>query len=192
MHAFVRRSLSRGAAAVAVVAFASAAAQAQVNPFSLGVSGGAVVPTGDFGNRYNTGYGINGIIAVRVPVAPVSFRGEVGYARNTAKLSDDINLRAISGVANLVFNLAAGPAVTVRPYLIGGAGVYNLKVDLDGVDEGELLGGDDTDTKFGLNGGIGIELPLSGISAFGEVRFTSVFVEGSNLNFVPITVGIRF
>lgn len=197
MHVFVRRSLARGAAAVAALAITAgvAAAQAAVNPFSLGISGGAVVPTGEFGEDFETGYAVNGIIGLRLPAVPIAFRGEVGYARNNAKISDDVRLRTISGVANAVFNLAAGPTTMIRPYLIGGVGAYNLKFDVEGVDEDELeevLGENTSETKLGLNGGIGVELPLSGISVFGEVRFTSVFTEGSNLNFVPITVGIRF
>jgi hypothetical protein len=43
--------------------------------------------------------------------------------------------------------------------------------------------------------GGGLEIPLSGITVFGDVRFQQVRVgeEGeSNFNIVPIKIGIRF
>lgn len=207
-----------GAAASLVCTAAPAAAQlGPVNPFSFGVSGGAVVPVGDFGDGAKTGFGVNGLIGIRVPASPVSFRGEVGYTRNDVKDFDG-NVRTISGVANVLLSASPGPTVVARPYLIGGVGVYNLKGTITFDDDIILddasprlnaVGGapirqpaarrvlrqqtaSDSETKFGLNGGVGVELPLSGISAFGEVRFVSVFTEGSHLNYIPITVGIRF
>lgn len=209
-------------AAPAALLFAAAPAAAQlgpVNPFSFGVSGGAVVPIGDFGDGTKAGFGVNALVGIRVPASPVSFRGEVGYTRNDLKGGFDGNVRTISGVANVLLSASPGPTVVARPYLIGGVGLYNLKGTIS-FDDNVILDGaaprlaavggvpmrrpaarsallqqqveSESVTKFGLNGGVGVELPLSGISAFGEVRFVSVFTEGSHLNMIPITVGIRF
>jgi opacity protein-like surface antigen len=52
--------------------------------------------------------------------------------------------------------------------------------------------GSDSETKFGLNGGAGIEFGLSGLATFVEARFHSVFTEDSKTNFVPISFGIKF
>src|ERR1041385_8708534 len=41
------------------------------------------------------------------------------------------------------------PGTGIPPYLIGGAGIYNLKPDIDEGDD------PDSDNKFGVNGGIG-------------------------------------
>jgi hypothetical protein len=179
-------SLALGAAVV--LAATPAAAQAPVNPFSFGISAGAAIPTGDLGDAANTGFSVDGIIAIRTPTSPVGFRGEVGYTRFGFKGGDDVNLRVISGVANLVLPFSAAPTAVVRPYVIGGVGAYNLKVTADGVDDDDS----DSETKVGLNAGIGVEIPLSGITGFGEVRFTSVFTEQRKTNFVPIRFGIRF
>jgi opacity protein-like surface antigen len=182
-------SLALSAAAVALAA-APAAAQGPVNPVSFGLSAGAAIPTGDFGDAANTGFSVDGIIALRTPTSPVGFRGEVGYTRFGLKGSDDVNLRLISGVANLVLPFSAAPTAVVRPYVIAGVGAYNGKFTVDDVDDDDS----DSETNIGLNAGFGVEIPLSGITGFGEVRFTSVFTkgEGSNLNFVPIRFGIRF
>ena len=185
-----KRALLSAASAALVFTAAPAAAQlGPVNPFSFGVSAGAAVPVGDFGDGYKTGYGINGLIGIRVPASPVSFRGEVGYTRNDFKGGVDGHTRIISGVANILLSASPGPTVVARPYLIGGVGIYNGKTSLDAsnveIDDG-------SDTKFGLNGGVGVELPLSGISAFAEARFVSIFTEDRKTNYIPITVGIRF
>ena len=50
----------------------------------------------------------------------------------------------------------------------------------------------DSETNVGLNGGAGIDIPLSGIGAFVEARYHTVFRDGENLNMLPVTVGIRF
>ena len=53
-------------------------------------------------------------------------------------------------------------------------------------------------TKLGLNGGAGLDLPLSGIAAFVEARFHYIFSDsgnnglGYNASFVPIVVGVHF
>jgi hypothetical protein len=181
-----------GAAALAATAAPAAAQLGGVNPFSVGVSGGAAIPVGDGSRGFNTGFSVDGIVAVRVPTSPISLRGEVGYTRfgiKDAPSSVDAQFRIISGVANLVLTLPGGPASVVRPYLIGGVGAYNGKGSVRA--EGERLE-DAGETKLGVNGGVGIEIPLSGITGFGEVRYTSIFTEGTNTNFVPIRFGIRF
>ncbi len=70
----------------------------------------------------------------------------------------------------------------VRPYVIGGLGAYNL--DFSEAGDGE--------TKLGVNVGGGLEIPLTGLTGFAEVRYHTVFADGSDLNFLPIKFGIRF
>ena len=191
MSLLSRRALGRAACVAASLALAAAPARAQlggVNPFSFGVSGGAAIPTGDLADGVKTGYTIDGLVAVRIPTSPVSFRGEVGYTRFDIKNSD-ASFDIVSGVANLVLGLSPGGAYTVRPYLIGGVGAYGgRRIER----RGNVTITSDREVKFGLNGGVGIEIPLSGITGFGEIRYTSVFTEGSNTNFLPIRFGIRF
>ena len=74
-------------------------------------------------------------------------------------------------------------------YVIGGLGEYGLggKVETSAGDVSV-----DRQWKFGLNGGVGAQFGLSGFSTFVEARFHTVFAEGSNANFIPITVGVNF
>lgn len=193
MSRLSRCVLPGAVAAAALVAAPRARAQvAPVNPFSFGVSAGAAIPTGDAADDLSTGYSVDGIIGVRAPTLPVSFRGEVGYTRFGFKDGDGAGFRMISGVANVLYTFSAGPTAVVRPYVIGGVGVYNGRAVGDGFDDAESR------TKVGFNGGVGLEIPLSGITGFGEVRFANVrFAErgegsGANLNYIPIRFGIRF
>jgi hypothetical protein len=39
---------------------------------------------------------------------------------------------------------------------------------------------------------VGLEIPLSGITGFGEIRYTSVSTPGARTSWVPIRFGIRF
>jgi opacity protein-like surface antigen len=88
-----------------------------------------------------------------------------------------------SANANLVYNL---PGTGITPYLIGGAGIYNLKSDIDGADD------PDSQNKFGVNGGIGASFPLSGFNTFIEARYHHVFTENVATQFIPVTFGISF
>ena len=86
-----------------------------------------------------------------------------------------------SANANLVYNL---PGTGITPYLIGGAGVYNLKSDVSDADDPDSI------NKFGVNGGIGASFPLSGFTTFIEARYHHVFSENVATKFIPVTFGI--
>jgi hypothetical protein len=86
-----------------------------------------------------------------------------------------------------VYKFKTSEETKFRPYLIGGAGVYNLDVKGDDVPPGV-----ESVTKFGLNGGAGFDFKAGAAGIFVEGRFHNVFTEGSNTNFIPLTVGVRF
>jgi hypothetical protein len=74
----------------------------------------------------------------------------------------------------------------VRPYIIGGGGIYNERCDQC-----------EAQTKFGINGGVGITVPLSGFSTMIEARYHLIFDSDSeagtsNSSFIPISVGLHF
>ena len=45
---------------------------------------------------------------------------------------------------------------------------------------------------FGWNAGAGVNLPLTVVKAFVEARYNSISVNGSTIQFVPLTFGIMF
>ena len=73
-------------------------------------------------------------------------------------------------------------AASVRPYILGGLGVYNA----------DFGGAGNSSTKFAFGFGGGILFGIGTMHAFLEGRYISVQTSGSSLNFVPISLGIMF
>lgn len=167
----------------------TAAAQEQSGTstqFSLG--GGVDLPMGDFDNDFNTGW--HGLAAVTFTPAtsPVGIQIDGNYSRIPDDTPSNFDRQMIYGTGNIVYRFQTSPESTFRPYLIGGAGAYNLKNT--GSDVPDIEG--NSTTKFGLNGGAGFDIKAGSAALFAEARFHNVFTEGSNTSFLPITAGIRF
>ena len=177
------RLLSLGAVLAAVVGLRAAPASAQlpgvpgINPFSVGVEAGPAFPVGDFGNAVKTGYTAGALVEARLPVLPVGLRFEGAYSSFGIKNTSD-NVHVFSGTADAVLRLSPVALTLVRPYLLGGVGIYNVS-----------QGGG---TKAGVNIGGGVAVPLVVVTAFADVRYTSVFTSPGRTNFVPLYVGLRF
>ena len=185
-----KRLIPAGALALALAAPALAGAQdvGATRAFSLGIAAGATVPTGDFSDAYGTGFNIMGTLGFQPAAMPVGVRFDLMYhslpGEDVGGLVEFDDLNIIAGAANAV--LTVSNTGGVRPYLIGGVGLYRA----DG-GEGEAT------TDFGINGGAGLEFGLAGFSTFLEARYHSVFIddEGTdvgNLNLIPIVFGLRF
>ena len=173
------------AAALALGAAAAGTAGAQLagsRAVSFGLAGGATLPLGDVADAYDVGFNLMGLVNVQPAFLPVGARFDVSYHSlgGSSDLAGIGDLNVFAGTANAV--LTVSNTGSVRPYVLGGLGVYNL--DTDGVTESV--------TKFGLNGGGGIEFGLGGFNTFLEARFHSVFTEDSNTNLLPVVFGIRF
>ena len=172
--------------ALSLAAAAPARAQAHV-----GISAGATVPTGDFGKSADTGFNLNGLIDVSVPVSPIGFRAEVGWNRFNVRGNDaDI----INGTGNIVLT-PASIFMVAKPYLIGGIGAYHVSQSNDTLTP-IVLGNSSTDaqTRVGFNGGVGFKSTLGGLGAFLEARYVSITGKNgaTNTTYVPVTFGIVF
>jgi hypothetical protein len=103
---------------------------------------------------------------------PVGFRVD-GMLQFTG--SDNLFI----GTVNAIYNFVSSPQSRIRPYVIGGAGLYA-----------------DGGTDFGINAGLGATFPLgfgdSPARAFAEARYHAIFAEGSTVDELPLTVGIMF
>ena len=177
----MNRSFLAVAALAAVALSASSSSAQSTKPISIGISAGAAIPVGDLGDDYKTGY--NGTLSLGFQSAgsPIGFRIDGMYNKLSVKNDRLVALPDIiitSANANLVYAL---PGVGMRPYLIGGAGIYGYKPDVSGAS---------TESDFGLNGGIGASFPLSGFTTFIEARYHHIFTEGYATQFIPVTFGI--
>jgi hypothetical protein len=162
------------------------ALQAQGAEFSIG--GGVSVPTGDFDDAAKLGWQGGAAVSFVPENFPVGFQFDGTYSRFGDEFFDDVDAQVIYGTGNVVFKFETSPESTFRPYLIGGVGVYNFKLTGDGVPAGL----DESVTDFGLNAGAGFDFKAGAAGLFIEGRFHRIFSDGSDEQFVPITVGIRF
>jgi hypothetical protein len=175
----IRTSLRAAAAAMLLTAAAALPAQAQVSsPIKFNVRAGAALPMGDFGDAVNTGFTIGGGLTLRAPLMPVALRVDGDFNRFSFEetipgLDDNMSLWSVTANAQIA------PALS-PVYFIGGVGMYSMSY------EGE------SETDFGLNGGAGLRIPLTGFNTFVEARFHSVFSEGDKTNYVPIVFGVEF
>ena len=136
-------------------------AQASSNPkqFSIGVSGGASFPTGDFSSGTNTGYSVAGHVYLLPPKLPnIGFRGDVAYDHwgfkglaGSSIVDGSVHTLGVTG--NIMLKVSS-PASVFHPYLIAGAGGFNTKASAgDFTSSGS--------TSFGLQGGVGFEFGAS-------------------------------
>lgn len=178
------RNLSKIALAAAALTVTAASAQAQ-RP-QLNVGGGASLPTSDLGDAQAAGW--HGLVSMgyRPAMFPVGFRVDGAYhnmAGENVGVISGRDFRAISLTGNVVVE---APGMAVRPYLIGGAGLYNTK-----------LQGAQSNNNFGVNGGVGLKFHLMDFDTFVEARYHTAIdalggAEKRNASFVPVTFGISF
>jgi hypothetical protein len=185
---------------------AAAPLMAQKAGVGFGASIGANVPNGDYSSGAKTGLVANGFIGLGT--GRFGLRGELFWSRsdldnaiirkvgNAVLPSDGVgnvtgNVNLIGGTANIVLPLTQS---VVKPYLIGGVGVYNRRVSQNvagTVDEFQSLK-DSQSRKIGYNGGLGLSIGGVGPSFFIEARYHSVATEPDKTRFVPVVIGFSF
>jgi Outer membrane protein beta-barrel domain len=183
------RSVMKGAMVMTVVALLGAGSvQAQAG-VQFGLGGGVTIPTSsDFDDNFKLGW--NGQVGIGFTPAtlPVGFEATGNFLRNSNQTSGlDIKSQIISGSGNVVYTFATAETSRFHPYILGGGGVYNLKFTGDAVPAGT-----GSTTKFGLDGGAGLNFGVGRIGAFLEGRFHNIFTDGPNTNFVTVDLGVRF
>src|SRR5256885_5636717 len=174
-----------GSLAVCCTAVAGLAA-AQAPSVHVGLGGGATAPVGDYKDADKIGWHGLGMVQLALPALPLEIRVDGLYGRTTHK---DISGTAVpgstklyGGLANVVYSI--GPDVMMRPYVLGGIGIYHVTVDVPGTT------GDETRFAFGVGGGVSVGAGRARL--FVEGRFVSVRESGGSTSFVPITAGVTF
>lgn len=172
------------ALSLGVVAFAAPLHAQMPMQFSLGGSLG--IPLGDFGDAFKMGF--HGLAAVAFTPAslPVSFQVDGNFAQFKVDGGGDGKARMLFATGDVVYKFNTAAESRLRPYLIGGLGLYNSKA-IDGIDATD----DPSSTDFGVNAGAGFNVAAGAASLFVESRFHDVFTDVNSTQFIPLTVGIR-
>ena len=97
MRAAARTFLLAGAV---MFSASTLSAQSIVKPIAFGISAGATLPTGEFGDFAATGYNVGALLEVKPAAMPLSFRFEGGYQSFGFQDGVDGNMNILSGVAN--------------------------------------------------------------------------------------------
>jgi opacity protein-like surface antigen len=197
----------------------SSTATTEAPAIGFGILGGATFPVGDYNKAAATGFNIGGFVDFGRRLGPLGIRADVLYhgfgdkdvvdpsgPGTTIAFSNKYTM--VTGTLNGVFGIPLEDS-PIRPYLTGGVGAYYIK-DSPRCTTGSttcssttIRPGEST-TKFGLNGGAGIEFGLGGAAAFLETRFHQVFqgtveldcigtaeCNRAALQIVPVNLGIR-
>ena len=181
----MRRLLLVGAT---IICASRGSAQTTNYILSVGVGGGASIPTGNGGNTVKTGVNGQAYALVQLP-GFLALRFNFGYQKfeyqnvlNAPSGAQEI----LSGVGGLQINLLHGP---VRPYLTAGVGAFDLRGLSDSSQASKI--------NFGIDAGAGLALALGRVSAFVEGRVQNVYTKNGGfiqsakqINVIPVTFGL--
>ncbi|HEX5385930.1 MAG TPA: hypothetical protein VFW66_04450 [Gemmatimonadales bacterium] len=167
------------------------------SPVKFGIGGGLAVPLGTLNSQDKLGWHGQAYVRFRPSGSPIGFQVDGNYAQ--LKLEPGIpgfpgKTQIIDGTADIVFTIPTSTETVVKPYLLGGAGIYRLEINPDD----ESLRNRHV-TKFGLNGGAGLDFGNGPVTFFAEGRFHNIFsgtldnIGGtSNASLILATIGVQF
>jgi Outer membrane protein beta-barrel domain len=161
---------------------------------SFGLGGGVSVPQGERNliDRVSTGWHVLGTIALMSPTQPLGLRVDVAYNRfpftKEPPFGEGGHQNIHATTVNVTYRLG-GTALRVSPYAIAGVGAYGIASAHPGC---ELPGGCDGTTRAGWNVGLGANLAMLRVRSFVEVRYHAVKVLNIHVNYIPVTLGLRF
>lgn len=225
------KRIVRGLAALAVITAAAATGAEGQLPVQAHVGLGLSIPMGGFsgfsadegidaGLGAGSGYIGTAGLTLTPPALPIGVRLDASYMYNTggsdlqAALAgdgypDDAHYRTLFGGVAAVYSFRSAGA-PIRPYLLGGIGVYHIGAGGDGIEGFEAdarAAGIDQDfvraTRVGFNAGGGVEFRAAGLGLFAEARVHAIpgvrpfdgneqiEFESQTLTFVPVLVGLR-
>lgn len=150
----------------------------------IGAFGNVSIPMGDFGDAAGTGFGggakfFYGALPNMKMVAEACY---TTFGEKEEIEGEDWSFSIIPIVAGIDYNLMPGP---MSVYVGVGGGLYMLGVKYDGES--------DSESKFGIYGGLGMELPIGESMTFdANVKFNHIFTEEEATQYLGINAGINY
>jgi hypothetical protein len=152
-----------------------------------GVNAGVLMPMGDYKSGDKAGWVVGGGVTNWLTGGMLGVRADILYGQTKEKTgATPHSTTIIGGMASLVYGLGSS-ASSARPFVTGGLGLYNVKIDVTGVGSGS-----ESKLAFGIGAGVMFKLGTGGMRAVVATRYTSVSTSGSATTFLPITVGLTF
>ena len=162
-----------------------AAPQVSAQGLRWGVNVGLLMPLGDYNTADKPGWIVGGGGTYWLTGGNLGVRGDVSYGQ-TKHDGAGGSTKIAGGMASLVYGLAPSSAAA-RPFVTGGVGLYNVKVDVTGFGSAS-----ETKVGFGIGAGVAFKMGTGGMRVVVATRFTSVGTSGSSTTFLPIVVGLTF
>jgi opacity protein-like surface antigen len=160
---------------------------------SFGLGGGVSVPRGERNalDQVTTGWHLLGTMAW-ASRTPLGLRVDVAYNRfpftKEPPFGEGGHQNIFAHTLNGTYRLA-GATSRISPYAIAGVGAYGIGNAHPGC---ELPGGCDQTTRVGWNLGLGANLAVLRARGFLEARYHAVKVLNIHVNYIPVTIGLRF
>ncbi|HEV2749608.1 MAG TPA: outer membrane beta-barrel protein [Gemmatimonadales bacterium] len=145
----------------------------------VGFGAGLTLPLRDYHESDQAGWHVLGKVDIVVPESPLDVRVDAMYSQTSQRAPSTGTTKLAGGTADLVWHVPTA-APGVKPYVVGGAGVYNYNP-----------GGGST-TKFSWGAGLGASIAVGPIHGFVEARYISIHLPGTAIRFVPVTAGLSF
>ena len=182
MKRILRSALVLGVVSLAGVGVAQAQGAGRA---SFHVGGGVVLPTGDFGDAFKTGWQALGGVSFGLGGLPFDIRVDAIYGQNSGDDAffapiDDAKGKFFGGLAGAQFGFG-GAASPVHPYILGQLGIVNSKVTCTGC-------ADNSNSDFTFLGGAGLEFG----KFFVEGKYMSIQSDPSSTNMIVVSAGIHF
>lgn len=176
---------------IACLTFAAGVSRAETN--WVGIEGGLAVPTGDFGDAVDMGFDVGA--SGTWMFAPTWGVGvDVAYYMwNGKDLPPGVDFTANAIQATGHFKFMIPSESTIKPWLKGGLGMYNISGKLEGA--GPVFDFDESEANFGFNIGGGINLQASPTMSYGIGAAYHSVAEGDTFDktdFFTINVNLMF
>ena len=152
----------------------------------FGIGGGLLLPLSDYKTGDKAGFLVGADGAYWFNRNQVAIRLDLSYSQTSEASGVPAHkTKMMGGMAELVYAFMT-PADQVRPYIFGGAGLFNVKVSAGGADTSE--------TKAGFGGGAGLAFKMGTGSTriFVEGRYVTVKAFTVTLPSIGIKAGVRF
>lgn len=188
--------------------------------FYIGVAAGASMPTGNFGDFYESGWAATIPVGWRPANGPLGIRFDLAYSTWGGATVGGVKLQSAAvwdGMLDATLDMPFGTNRTSSFYLVGGGGAHYFP-EYGQSSSGNTLAGDTTTTpptgpggpgyqlnaaapattrrssttRFGLNGGAGLSFGLPHAALFLETRYVTVFTKNEHTNYWPVFGGIKW
>jgi|SRR5579859_2073854 len=150
----------------------------------FGAGAGLILPSGNYGTADGLGWHLMGLVQMPLHNTPVHLRADLMFGQSSHKNNVGGSTTLVGGTVDALYHFG-DRAASLRPYVLGGLGYYNVNVSVTGFGSASSSA-----IAFGLGGGVLFGLGRT-MHGFAEARYMSVQTSGTT-SFLPITVGLMF